>query len=232
MGVKQPGSPFRTQTKYVPTCDGNDATTDGGLCGGAVDTCPTLGDVRYWTFRRTINITDPAADPPFERVLDPPFVCLGPADPRLDPTVAIPAIVEQEFQRVVVLKGIAEVTPRPDTLVNIDTVFTTAAPASYDIPLTILGQSVVITATADSWTWFFGDGSSSRVEAKGTAGRTTHEYVTAAGRGAYVVIEWTGTYRIGGDPQVRAVTGTATTTGEPIQVLVRQARTELVDQPS
>jgi hypothetical protein len=146
--------------------------------------------------------------------------------------VAIPAIVEQEFQRVVVLKGIAEVSPRPDTLVNIDTIFTTAAPASYDIPLTILGQSVVITATADSWTWFFGDGSSTRVDAKGTAGRTTHEYSTAADRGAYVVIEWTGTYRIGGDPQVRAVTGTATTTGEPIQVLVRQARTELVDQPS
>jgi len=216
----------------VPTCDGNTDATDVGLCTAAVETCPALDDTRYWAYRRVIDIRIPEADPPFERVLEPPFVCLGPQDPLLDPTVAIPAIVEQEFQRVVVLKGIAEVTPRPDTLVNIDTVFTTAAPASYDIPLTILGQSVVITATADSWTWFFGDGSSTRVEATGTAGRTTHEYATAAARGAYVVIEWTGTYRIGGDPQVRAVTGTATTTGDPIQVLVRQARTELVDQPS
>lgn len=131
---------------------------------------------------------------------------------------------------MVVLKGIAQVSPTPETLVNIDTLFTTAAPASYDIPLTVLGQAVVITATAESWTWQFGDGSSARVVAKGTRGLVAHSYVRTAQSTARVDIVWSGTYRIGDDPQIRSVNGTATTTGEPVPVLVRQARSELVDQ--
>ena len=148
----------------------------------------------------------------------------------MDPAAAIPAIVEREFKRVVVLKGVAQVSPAPDTLVNVETRFATDAPASYDIPLTILGQTVVITATADSWTWHFGDGTVQRVSDGSSRGSTVHTYVKAGARGAYVVIEWTGTYRIGGDPTVREVNGTATTTGDPVAVGVRTARTELVDQ--
>ena len=138
--------------------------------------------------------------------------------------------MEREFKRVVVLKGVAQVSPAPDTLVNVETRFATDAPASYDIPLTILGQTVVITATAGSWTWHFGDGSTERVSDKASRGSTVHTYNRAGPRGAFVVIEWTGTYRIGGDPAVRQVKGTATTTGDPAPVAVRTARTELVDQ--
>jgi len=145
--------------------------------------------------------------------------------------VAIPAIIEREFKRVVVLKGVAQVSPAPDTLVNVETRFTTDAPANYDIPLTILGQTVVITATANSWTWHFGDGSTERVSDQASRGSTVHTYDKSGRRGVFVVIEWTGTYRIGGDPTVRQVNGTATTTGDPAPVTVRTARTELVDQP-
>ena len=50
---------------------------------------------------------------------------LAPDDPAaaLDPTVAIAAIVQRDFQRVVVVKGGVEVSPEPDTLVNIPTRF-------------------------------------------------------------------------------------------------------------
>lgn len=215
-----------TETKLVPTCDGNDAVTDIGLCPGAVETCPIPGDVNFWVYRRTyVAGTTP---PPFARVLTPPSVCLGPEDPQVDPIVAIPAIVQREFKRVVVLKGVANVDPAPETLVNLETRFTTDAPTSYDIPLTILGQSVVITATAVSYTWHFGDGATARLTGSPA---TAHTYASAGSRGAYVVIEWSGTYRVGGDPTVRQVVGTATTTGDTVQVQVRQARTELVDQP-
>ena len=220
-----------TQSKVVPTCDGNTAVDDVGLCGGAVATCEVAGDVRYWVFRRTVDAATGTVISPYVRVPDPPSVCLGPDDPRVDPTIAIPAIIDRDFQRIVVLKGTARVTPAPDTLVNVETRFATDAPASYEIPLTVLGQSVVITASAASWTWHFGDGTQQRLTDGSSGGNTVHEYRKSGPRAAYVVIEWTGTYMIGGDPTVRQVNGTATTIGEPTQIAVRTARSELVDQP-
>ena len=220
---------FRNETKYVPACPDNDPNTDLGLCTAATTTCPNPADVRFWVFRRSFL---PGSVPPaFVRVLDPPSVCLGPDDPRVDPTVAIPAIIDRDFQRIVVLKGAARVTPAPDTLVNVKTRFATDAPASYEIPLTVLGQSVVITASAASWIWHFGDGTQQRMTDGSSGGSTVHEYRESGPRAAYVVIEWTGTYVIGGDPTVRQVNGTATTIGEPTQIAVRTARSELVDQP-
>ena len=119
----------------------------------------------------------------------------GPDDPvasQTDPRVAIAAIVQRDFQRVVVLKGGAQASPGPETLVNIPTRFTTDAPASYDIPLTLLGQPVTITATARRWTWHFGDGTTASTTAAGTDGRVEHTYRSAAPVGAHVVIEWSG----------------------------------------
>ncbi|MCW2615277.1 MAG: hypothetical protein JWN08_2271, partial [Frankiales bacterium] len=230
-GYKEPNRPVRvsdetTDYAYVPACDGNTFGGRNDLCEAATTTCSQATDVRFWVYRRTYQRDTPP--PPYVRVLNPAFICLGPDDPQVDPTIAIPAIVDREFQRVVVLKGVAEVTPAPDTLVNVETRFATAAPASYEIPLTLLGQSVVITATAASWTWHFGDGETARLTDRSS---TVHTYRQAGARGAYLVIEWTGTYRIGGDATVRQVNGTATTTGDPVQVAVRTARSELVDQP-
>ena len=122
-------------------------------------------------------------------------------------------------------------SPAPDTLVRIPTVFTTSAPASYDIPLTLLGRSVVITATAATYTWHFGDGTSASTSSPGTQGRVEHVYTESAPRSAYVVIEWTGTFTVDGGP-AQQVNGTATTTGDPVAIEVKQARTELVDAPS
>ena len=191
-----------------------------------MNACPTPEHVRYWVYTRDVStVTGAATD--WLLVTSPPFVCLGVDDPVLDPAVAIAAIVERDFQRVVVLKGEAEVSPSPDTLVNIPTRFTTDAPASYDIPLTLLGQPVTITATARRWTWHFGDGSTAATTAAGTRGRVEHTYRSPATVGAYVVIEWSGTYRIGGGPAL-PINGTATTVGDPTAVAVKQARAELV----
>jgi hypothetical protein len=213
-----------TERRHVPTCTINTVQSFPDVCTAALETCPVEGEVQYWIFTRE---HDPSAgtSTEWERVTNPSTVCLAPDDPVLDPAVAIPAIIEREFKRVVVLKGVAEVSPRPDTLVNIPTRFSTAAPASYEIPLTLLGQSVVITAKAERFMWHFGDGVSA--ETSEPAGRVEHEYVSTGSRQAHVVIEWSGTYRIGGGPE-RTIAGTATTTGEPVQVEVKQARTELV----
>ena len=219
-----------TETFYVPTCSGNDIGGENVLCTAAVETCAVATETRFWVYTREVDGRGNAT--PWFQVTEPPFVCLGLDDPAvaaaIDPAVAIAAMIEREFQRVVVLKGVAQVSPRPETLVNIATIFTTDAPGSYDIPLTLLGQPVTITATARRWTWHFGDGTTAATTAAGTRGRVEHVYRRAAPLGPYVVIEWSGTYRIGGGSPL-PINGTATTTGDPTPLTVRQARTELVD---
>ncbi len=214
-----------TQTSYVPTCTGNSAYDNGVLCTAALESCPVEGEVQFWIFTRDYNLVTNSEVTPYKRVTEPATVCLGPDDPVIDPTVAIPAIVQRDFKRVVVLKGVAEVSPKPDTLVNIPTIFTTRTPPSYDIPLNLLGIFFFFTATAERYTWHFGDGTSASTSAPG--GRAEHEYRKAASRQAYVVIEWSGTFRINGGA-AQTINGRATTTGDPIAVDVKQARTELV----
>jgi hypothetical protein len=223
-GSGRPAPVLIQQRTHVPTCTGNTAQDNGILCTAALESCPVEGEIQFWVFVRDYN-TVTGATTGWSRVTSPSTVCLGPEDPVIDPAVAIPAIVQRDFKRVVVVKGVAEVSPRPDTLVNIPTVFTTSTPASYDIPLSLLGQSVVITATAERYTWHFGDGNSATTSAPD--GRVEHEYRKAAVRQAYVVIEWSGTFRINGGAS-QTINGRATTTGDPIAVDVKQARTELV----
>ncbi|TAL21866.1 MAG: hypothetical protein EPN99_06840 [Frankiales bacterium] len=186
-----------------------------------METCPVEGEFRFWVWSRTFD--EALNDWTAWTLVD--TVCLAADDPAIDPAVAVPMTVQREFTSVVVLQGEAEVSPEPDTLVNIPTVFTTSAPASYDIPLTLLGQDVVITATAQRYTWHFGDGKTGTSTAP--RGRIEHEYAEAATVGAYVVIEWSGTFRVNGGAS-QPITGTATTTGVPTVVEVKQARAELV----
>ncbi len=225
--VSRPESPLRTETVYAPTCTGNGPGASDVLCNEAITACPVPSEVRFWVYTRQVDTRIPGDDPPFERVSNPPYICRDLTAPEIDPAVAIAGIVNRDFQRVVALKGVPEISPEPDTLVNIDTIFTTSSPNSYDIPLTVLGRSVVITATASRWTWHFGDGATGSTAEAGSKGRVLHTYRQSGSRGAYVVIEWTGTFRVGGGP-VQPVTGTATTTGDPVTVSVKQARTELV----
>ena len=226
-----PVSPFRSEVRYVPTCSGNSVGGEDVLCTAAVELCPQAGDVRVWVFRREVDTRVANHDPSWLRENDPPSRCLGAEDPALDPRIAIAAIVQRDFQRVVVLKGAAQVSPQPDTLVNIATRFSTDAPASYDIPLTLLGQQVTITAIARRWTWQFGDGTSASTTKAGTQGRVEHVYRTSTSLGAHVVIEWSGTYRIGAGPTL-PITGTATTVGDATLLSVKQARTDLVHESS
>ncbi len=223
----RPASPLRNEVRYVATCTGSGTDTGNILCNTALNSCPVAEQTRFWVYRRTVDTRILGDDPPFVQVTSPAFVCLGPQAPQVDPAVAVAGVVNRDFQRVVALKGVPEISPEPDTLVNIDTIFTTSSPESYDIPLTVLGQPVVITATASRWTWHFGDGATDSTTVAGSKGRLLHTYRQSGSRGAYVVIDWTGTFRIGGGP-VQPVNGTATTIGDPVTVAVKQARTELV----
>lgn len=213
----------------VPTCTGNSPGGTDDLCAAALNLCEDDTLIRFWLYVRERNRLAGNASP-WTRVDPPPFVCRGAEDPAVtaavDPAVLIAAMVQRDFQRLVVLKGVAEVSPSPDTLINIPTRFSTAAPATYDIPLTLLGQPVVITATAQRFVWHFGDGTSTATAEPN--GRVEHVYRRPAERGASVDIDWSGTFSIGGGPS-QPIAGVATTVGEPTVVAVKQARTELVE---
>ncbi len=217
-------SPTYVDRDFAPTCTGNNASDAGALCNAALETCPTEGEVRFWVFETTINRATgrPAADTG-TRLVD--TVCLGADAPVLDPAVAIPALVQREFKSVVVVTGAAQVSPKPETLVNIPTRFRTDAPASYQIPLTLLGRSVVITATAQRYVWHVGEGPEQVSTRPG--GFLEHDYARAGVRDVWVDIEWSGTFSVDGGP-AQAITGTVVTEGDPVQVRVQQARSELV----
>ena len=215
------GPVIRRETRVAPTCTGNSVHDSGVLCSAAVETCPVEGEVRFWKWQRTFNNTTDEWGT--WKLVD--TVCLGPDEPMVDPTVAIPAIVQRDFQSVVVVKGAADVTPKPDTLINVATKFRTDAPASYEIPLSILGQSVVITARAEKYTWHFGDGESA--VSRAADGYIEHTYRKAATEQAHVVITWSGTFTVNGGAS-QAINGTVSTTGNPVDVRVREARSELV----
>ncbi len=223
-GPTKPLSPTYIDRNFVPTCTGNSYFDGGTLCNAAVETCPVEGEVRFWVFETTIvRATGKPAPGSGPELVD--TVCLGPDEPVLDPAVAIPALVQREFKSVVVLAGNPDVSPKPDTLVNVATRFRTDAPPSYAIPLTLLNQSVVITARAERYVWHLGDGSIRQSTAAN--GYLEHVYERAGTRQAFVVIEWSGTFRVnGGSPQ--PITGTVTTTGPAVAVEVKQARSELV----
>lgn len=190
------------------------------MCPGAATACPVQGDTAFWVWTKTRdNATGVIGD--WDRVDNPPYRCLGPTDPLVPLPVAIQAIVERDFKTLVVLKGGTKVEPAPETLVNVLTEFSTDAPSSYDIPTTILGQRVVITATAKRWTWHVGD-----VPAGTSEPRWSTTFTQPASLRPFVEIEWGGTYTIGSDPTARPVTGTATTTGPTVPLEVREARSQ------
>lgn len=221
---KAPLSPTYVDRNLVPTCTGNNYFDGGTLCNAAVLTCPTPGDIRFWVFETIIvRATGKPAPNTGPDLVD--TVCRGAQDPVLDPAVAMPALVQREFQSVVVRGGVADVSPKPETLVNIDTRFQTDAPASYQIPLTLLNQSVVITATAQGYTWHLGNGDT-RISTKPN-GYLEYAYRKAGTYDVFVSITWSGTFSVNGGP-AQPITGTVEVDGEPTQVQVQQARSELV----
>jgi len=217
---------LRIVSAYAPTCPGNGPQQADTTCGPAVTTCPKPGDIRLWRYTRQVRNGVPVT--PWRLVTSPPYVCLGPTNPVVRPKVAIPALVSREFKRLVVLRGVTAVEPAPQTLVNLETTFSTDAPRSYPIETTILGQQVHITAKAESYTWHFGDGVTTTTAEPGAAGSAlvAHTYTRPGRLAAYVVISWSGTFTIGTDPTVLPVDGTATTRGPAAPLGVREARSQ------
>jgi len=122
------------------------------------------------------------------------------------------------------------IQPGEQTLVNADTIFSTT-PQAFDHSVTLLGFGVDIVATATSYTWHHGDGTSSRTSTPGRpypAFDVTHRYQRAADSvRPRVDVTYRIRYRVDGGPW-RTIDQTVTAAGPAAELDVREAVPVLV----
>lgn len=234
-----PGGPASRASTWVvvdeyvtPTCMGNGLQGVDALCAMAVTSCGE-GLLRYWIWQREITYT---REPPSEQATPweqlPGSYCLGPDDPGVPDYGRAISIVQSGFRNLPLPKADVQVAPTPTSLVQVPTAFYAGGQQSFSQTVTpIRGVTITVTAKPTSWTWRWGDGTSSTVS---TPGRprdplVSHVYTQARDHSADVVVSWSGSFTIAGSTEVFDIPTPARVTSAPITVQVRQARTELVE---
>jgi hypothetical protein len=215
---------------YAPTCSGN-RRGDADVCGAALNSCqPTdAGLVRYWVWVADVDrATGKIVDPP-GWVQQSQTACFGPAQQGIPVKAAIGGMLASEFQKLVVLKGVAHVDPHGSTLVNFENGFWTEAKTYVLAPVQILGHTVVVTAKPERYDWYFGDGTAAIDAGPGRQGETgvAHTYEDTGVVRPYVVITWSGRFTVDGGAPLDVI-GTATTTGDGTPLRVKEAHAQLV----
>lgn len=121
--------------------------------------------------------------------------------------------------------------PGGTTLVNLPTIFYTDNTAPSRQRVTLLRQGVLIEATPTTYTWHYGDGTSTSTPTAGTpypAFDITHEYGTVDTFAPRLDTTYTGRYRLEGGPWI-AIPETLTVTGASQRLQTVTAIPTLVD---
>lgn len=161
-----------------------------------------------------IIITDPGdpGDPPTVQEPEPFFCrpeapfpqddCIPPPDPiepaDPDEPEVTPGDVVEAVKRVGLPHLTVAVQPAGSTLVNLETIFHTQAPA-FERTVPILGTDVTLRATPATYTWHHGDGTTQTTSNPGRpypAMDVIHRYRTPAHLSASVDVTYRVTYRI------------------------------------
>lgn len=145
--------------------------------------------------------------------------------------VALSKLVIRQFKRIAWPSSELVVQPRGGrTLVNFETNFYTPDHRSIDQSLTIAGQSVVIRAVPVSYTYYFGDDTSTTTASPGSPHpdlEVTHQYARTGDVVVRVDTTYAGEYRIGQGEWV-AIEETLTVEGADQDLEVVEALPQLV----
>lgn len=202
----------------------------------AVSSCPAEDQLRFWIWHKTDdhvrddgdNVT--TTEGQWNQL--PGSYCLGPDDPGVPTIGQVIAQVQAEFRNLPLPVAGVQVDPAPTSLVNIPTAFFAGGAQSATFNPTILGTSVTINAKPTSWEWTWGDGTTQTTSTPGVPKRpvVAHEYRQAKDYSVSVATTWTGTFSVAGSPEVFPIRTPAVVQSAPVDVQVREARTQLVDQ--
>jgi hypothetical protein len=211
---------------WVPACSGN--TPDGltTFCPGALSSCATTGEARYWVFRRPVDATGrPTA--PWTRL--PGSACrpIGVGGAPAITAADIAAAFEWTF--VPIAPSHTGVNPSSGTLVNADTIFYADTGKTFTTTVRLLGQRVRLRLQPTSWTWHFGDGAAKTTRTPGApypSTDVTHRYTKTGRYPASVTVTWDGTFTFAG--RTLAIPGDTSRTGPAVTVVVHEARAHLV----
>ena len=146
---------------------------------------------------------------------------VGPAPlPQVTPGVALTAL-----RRIGLPALQARTQPEDKTLVNFATIFYTE-PEPFTRTVTLLGRQVRIQATPSTFTWHYGDGTSTTTSTPGApypAKDVTHEYRDAhATVRTSVDVTYTATFQVAGGPE-RAIPGSVTIGGPTAPLRISEA---------
>ncbi|MFJ4287353.1 hypothetical protein ACIPY0_17065 [Paenarthrobacter nicotinovorans] len=162
--------------------------------------------------------------------------CLYDAEPQ-DVLADIAARILTDFRQLPVNPGTLQAQPFPHTLKGAPTNFYTSTTAqTFDV--TILGQTVHLTATPTSYTYTFGDGTTlgptpatgypiPQTEWLTTDTRTSHTYTNTGNYPATAATTFTGTYSVNNGPPL-PINGTLNLTTPPITIQVWKTERALV----
>lgn len=154
----------------------------------------------------------------------------APATCATAPTIT-PDLVLAEFRRMTLTPSPLVVQPdRGWVLVNKETIVY-ADPAAQQLTTSILGTAVTITATPSTYTWDFADGAPLSTASPGHPWPHQDVWHTYSRAGTFAITlttTWSATFTTAGDPTVRHVPGTATTTSTSAPFVARELHSHLV----
>lgn len=219
-----PSNPHPPRYTYVPTCPGNNFETGGAVCAAALTGCPEEGDIQFWVYVETWIDAVGAYGPPVRQA---GVSCFGADQPGLDPRIAVIAQVRRDWKSYPIPGATVATQPADGTLAGAVTRFASDRPTRFALaPQTILGFQVTVTVTAAEYTWIFGDGTTAQSPPTATP-TAEHVYRTAGPMAVSLRASYTGTFTIGGSPEVYDLEGTAEVPGQQRLLPVEQARTQL-----
>ncbi len=212
-------SAFHNRTANTGSSCGADI--DGFTCGSAIRTscvAATLGQAALaWLARPG----DPCSPDTATATRATAAAAAGPAPlPQVTPGVALSAL-----RRIGLPALQARTQPEDKTLVNFATIFYTE-PEPFTRTVTLLGRQVRMQATPSSFTWHYGDGTSTTTSTPGApypAKDVTHEYRDAhATVRTSVDVTYTATFQVAGGPE-QAIPGSVTISGPTAPLRISEA---------
>ncbi|WP_246063377.1 hypothetical protein [Blastococcus colisei] len=135
------------------------------------------------------------------------------------------------FQRLPLPQLTTQHQPPGDGLTGLPVIFYTGSPTTQTFTVDIRGFSVVIEATAESFTWHTGDATGQIVTTDPGApypDQTIEHPYRSGTYTAYLTVTWGATFTVDGSAEAD-VPGTTTTDGPPVTFDVLQARPVLTN---